>query len=111
MNKGIWFVAGAAAGTLGTLLLTSERFRPVVTGLVGSVLTAQDSLLKRVEIFKEDLEDVVAEAKQRAAAMAQPQAAAKDGQPAKEGAPKAAGKKAKAAPGTASSHEPDGSPA
>ncbi len=63
-NRGILFGAGVLVGAVGALVLNSDRVRPALTGAVRGVLDAKDAVLDRVETIKEDMEDLVAEAKQ-----------------------------------------------
>lgn len=81
INRGLLFGAGVLVGAVGALVLNSDRVRPALTGAVRGVLAAREAVLDRVETIKEDMEDLVAEAKHGRAGKPQQDERANVGEP------------------------------
>lgn len=69
-KRSLFFAAGAltgmVAGTLGVSLLGDKRFRPALTSAIRTAFETKEMLLARMETFKEDVEDLLVEARQQA---------------------------------------------
>ena len=68
LKYGLWFLGGLALGALGTVALSRGKldFKPLATDLLSRGMDVRDALLSKVEAFKEDMEDLAAEARQAA---------------------------------------------
>ena len=58
------FVGGALFGTAGVKLLSSRDAKKVYVEATAAALRVKDCVMKTVEIVQENVEDIVAEAKQ-----------------------------------------------
>lgn len=62
-NLGL-FAGGVLFGTAGIKVLSSRDAKKVYTGCTAAVLRAKDCVMKTVETVQENVEDILAEAKQ-----------------------------------------------
>jgi hypothetical protein len=63
LSKTKWILIGVAAGVAGTLVLTDRRSRPYLKSLVKLWLNVSDGVTEKLEIVREDVQDIVAEAR------------------------------------------------
>lgn len=65
---GLFFLGGVAVGALGAVAVTKGdlNIKPLVADALSRGLEVKDALLAKVETVKEDVEDIVAEARQAA---------------------------------------------
>ena len=64
----MWFLGGVAIGALGAVAVSRGKldFRPLASDLLSRGIDVKDALLSKVEAFKEDIEDLGAEARMKA---------------------------------------------
>ncbi len=65
---GLFFLGGVALGALGAVAVTKGdvKIKPLVADALSRGLEIKDALLAKVETVKEDVDDMVAEARQAA---------------------------------------------
>lgn len=63
IGRGLIFVAGTAFGSLGLKLLKSKDAKKVYAHTVATALRAKDSIMEMVSLAGENVEDILAEAK------------------------------------------------
>lgn len=66
MKYGLFFLGGLALGTLGTVAVSKGKLdiKPLATDLLSRGMDVKDAVLAKVETVKENMDDMVAEAKQ-----------------------------------------------
>lgn len=65
MKCGLFFLGGLLVGSLGAMAISRGRLdlRPLATDLISKGLDAKDAMMARVETVRENMEDLVAEAR------------------------------------------------
>lgn len=66
MKYGLFFLGGLALGALGTVAVSKGKLdvKPLATDLLSRGMDIKEAVLARVETVKENVDDMVAEAKQ-----------------------------------------------
>lgn len=66
MKYGLFFLGGLALGALGTVAVSKGKLdvKPLATDLLSRGMDVRDAVLAKVETVKENMDDMVAEAKQ-----------------------------------------------
>lgn len=65
LKYGLFFLGGLALGAIGTVAVSKGKLelKPLVTDLLSHGLDAKEAVLSKVENVKENMEDLVAEAR------------------------------------------------
>lgn len=65
----LYFLGGLAVGVVGAAALSkcNIEVKPIATGLLSKTMDIKDAVVAKLEIAKENLEDVVAEARNTSA--------------------------------------------
>lgn len=66
MKYGLFFLGGLALGALGTVAVSKGKLdvKPLATDLLSRGMDIKEAVLAKVETVKENVDDMVAEAKQ-----------------------------------------------
>ncbi|MGE9984989.1 hypothetical protein [Desulfovibrio sp. SGI.169] len=66
LKFGLFFLSGIALGALGAVAVSRGKLnlKPVAADLISRGIDVKDALMSKVEAFKEDMEDLAAEARQ-----------------------------------------------
>ena len=66
LKFGLFFLSGIALGALGAVAVSRGKLdiKPVAAHLISRGIDAKDALMGKLEAFKEDMEDLAAEARQ-----------------------------------------------
>lgn len=66
LKYGLFFLGGVALGSLGVVAVSRGKLdiKPLATDLIGKGLDAKDAIMAKVETAKENMEDLMAEARQ-----------------------------------------------
>ena len=66
LKFGLFFLGGIALGALGAVAVSRGKLdlKPVAANLISRGIDAKDALMGKLEAFKEDMEDLAAEARQ-----------------------------------------------
>ena len=66
MKYGLFFLGGLALGALGAVAASRGKldFKPLAADLLSRGMDMKDAVLAKVETVKEDMDDVVAEARE-----------------------------------------------
>lgn len=64
---GLFFLGGLAVGALGAIALSRGKLdiKPLASEIVSRGMDVKDAVMGKVESFKEDLQDIAAEARQK----------------------------------------------
>jgi len=73
MNRGLLFLAGVLAGALGSALLRNAAVRPLLLDMARGVMDAGDMAAQRVEMLREDVEDLLDEARKQSVPAQEPE--------------------------------------
>lgn len=70
VKYGLFFLGGVALGAVGAVAISRGKLdvKPLVTDLISRGLDAKDAVMAKVETAKENMEDLMAEARQEAEA-------------------------------------------
>lgn len=81
MKYGLFFLGGLALGAIGATAVSKGKldFKPLAADLISKGMDARDAVLAKVETARENMEDLVAEARHAAEQRREVKAAAADG--------------------------------
>lgn len=70
VKYGLFFLGGVALGAVGAVAISRGKLdvKPLVTDLISRGLDAKDAVMAKVETAKENMEDLMAEARHEAEA-------------------------------------------
>lgn len=82
MKYGLFFLGGVALGALGAVAVSKGKLdlKPLAADLLSRGMDVKDAMLSKVEAAKENMEDLVAEAKYAAEQRKETRAAETDGE-------------------------------
>ena len=86
MKYGLFFLGGLALGALGATAVSRGKldFKPLAADLISKGMDARDAVMARVETARENMEDLMAEARHAAEQRKEARAVAPDVPPAAE---------------------------
>lgn len=81
MKYGLFFLGGLALGAIGAVAVSKGKldFKPLAADLISKGLDAKDAVMAKVETARENMEDLVAEARHAAEQRKEAKASAADG--------------------------------